>query len=89
MCGRGAKQRQNEPSQIFQGLSKVWALRHSPGSKVKGVRGWGQQWSPCLPAEMLSFTIPASSCSLVPLKQVVRQQHDTSQGEALENLQRM
>lgn len=58
------------PARYSRGCPKVWAVRHSAASKVKGVRGWDQQWSPCLPAEMLSlsFTVPAASCSLVPLK---------------------
>lgn len=52
------------PARYSRGCPKVWAVRHSAASKVKGVRGWDQQWSPCLPAEMLSLLYCPSSILL-------------------------
>lgn len=64
--GRGGDKR--SPARCFCGCPQSGQSDVSLPARLRESEPEVSSWSPCLPAEMPSFTIPTASCSLVPLK---------------------
>lgn len=67
-CVWGARGGKMSPARYFRGCPKCGKSDIALPARLRESEPEISSWSPCLPAEMLSFAIPTASCSLVPQK---------------------
>lgn len=67
VCG-GVRGGNMSPARYFRGCPKCGKSDVSLPARLRESEAELRSWSPCLPAEMLSFTVPTAASSLGPLK---------------------